>query len=130
MLQHTDLIPIPDTVLEITANRCRLLDRYVLFQTGTNEFTALIQDPVSDKVSQLKFWINDQGLYTVLETEGTWEYTVYNEYYTYSNLGFGSALDLPVFAGIQSYAAVVLTVCLMFLVVFRSLLFPFRKRNK
>ena len=130
MLQYSEPSPIPETVREITANRCRLLDRYVLFQSAAREYTALIQDPVSGKVTQLLFWLDDEGQYGVMEIDGTWEYTIHNEYYTYSNLGFGSALDLPVMDGIQAHAAVVFTVCLMFLVVFRSLLFPFRKRRK
>lgn len=130
MLQHTELSPIPEQVLEITANRCRLLDRYVLFQTGSAEYTALIQDPVSGKVTQLQFWMSDDEVFAVMETEGTWQYTVYNEYYTYSNMGFGAALDLPVLNGIQAHAAAVVTICLMFLVVFRSILFPFRTKRK
>ena len=131
MLQYDDFGTIPQTVQDIVANRCRILDRYVLFQTGDQEYTALIQDPVTGKVTQLQFsFFNDLGFYDVVETEGEWDYTVLNEYYCYSNLGFGSALDLPVTEGIQAHCAAVLTVCLMFLVVFRSILFPFKKRRK
>ena len=130
MQQYTELSPIPDPIQEITANHCRLLDRYVLFQTGATEYTALIQDSVTGKVTELRFWQSDNGEYTVMSYDSTWDYSVYNEYYCYSNMGFGAALDLPVMDGIQAHAAAVFTVFLMFLVVFRSLLFPFRIRRK
>ena len=130
MLQHDEFTEIPEVIREVTANRCRVLDNYVLMQTGENEYTALIMDPVTGKTTQLTFTeFSEYGFYDLVESEGEWQYTVLNECYTYSNCGFGSALDLPVMEGVMAHAAIVFTVYLMFLVVFRSLLFPFQKRK-
>ena len=129
MLQYDEFGSIPESVQNYVANRCRLLDRYILFQTGDRVYTALIQDPVSGKTTQIQiFWL-DVGMYDVVESEGTWDYTILNDFYCYSNVGLGSALDLPVTDGVTAYAAITLTVCLIFLVVFRGILFPFRKRK-
>ncbi len=131
MVQYNDFSTIPQTIRDIVANRCRLLDQYVLFQTGDLEYTALIRDPISGEVTQLLFTrLSNYGIYDVVESEGDWQYTIINEYYCYSNVGVGSALDLPVMEGVQAHAAVTLTVCLMFLVVFRGILFPFQRRKK
>lgn len=130
MVQYNDFGAIPQSVQDYVANRCRILDRYILFQTGEQEYTALIQDPVSGKTSQLRIYWMDPGMYDVIESEGEWNYIILNDFYCYSNVGLGSALDLPVTDGIVSYAAITFTVYLMFLVVFRGLLFPFRKKSK
>lgn len=130
MVQYNDFDLIPQEVQDYVANHCRILDRYILFQTGDRVYTALIQDPTTGKTTQLRIsWINP-GMYDVVETEGEWNYTILNDFYVCSNVGLGSALDLPVTDGVISYAAITFTVCLMFLVVFRGILFPFQKRRK
>lgn len=130
MVQHDEYSSIPQTVRDIVANRCSLLDRYILFQTGSYEYTALIHNPVTNEVRQLVFTrLNNYSQYMVTEVPGTWDFQIHNEYYCYSNVGLGSALDLPVMEGVQSHAAAIFTVVLLFLVVFRSALFPFRKKR-
>lgn len=131
MTQHDDYSTIPQQIRDIVANKVKLLDEYILFQTGENEYTALIHDLITDKVTRLSFSRStNYGVYAVSQSEGVWEYTVRNEYYCYSNIGYGAALNLPVIEGIQAHSAAVLVSVLMFLVVFRSLLFPFQKRRK
>lgn len=130
MTQYTDYGSIPQMVRDIVANKCSLLDEYILIQTGQYEYTALIRDVITDEVTQLVFTrTSNYSIYTVDQTEGTWDYSVSNEYYCYSNVGLGAALDLPVMDGVQAHASVVFTVVLMFLIVFKSTLFPFRKKK-
>ena len=130
MTQYTDYGTIPQAVRDIVANKCKILDEYILLQTGQYEYTALIHDLVTDEVTQLTFSrSSNYGQYSVDQSSGTWEYTVSNEYYCYSNVGLGAALDLPVMDAVMAHAAIVITVCLMFLVVFKSTLFPFMKRK-
>lgn len=131
MTQHDEYSTIPQQIRDIVANKVKLLDEYILFQTGEYEYTALIHDLITDEVTRLSFSRSENyGVYAVSQSEGVWEYTVRNEYYCYSNIGYGAALNLPVIEGIQAHSAAVLTSVLMFLVVFRSLLFPFQKRRK
>ena len=130
MTQYESYSTIPQQVRDIVANRCSLLDRYVLIQTGEYEYTALIQDVVTGECCQLTFTRGgNYGAYSVTQSDGSWCYMVTNEYYCYSNVGLGAALDLPVIQGVQAHAAVIFTVVLLFLIVFRSALFPFRKRK-
>lgn len=130
MIQYNDFGSIPQSIQDYVANHCRILDRYILFQTGDRVYTALIQDPVTGKTTQLRISWLSSGMYDVVETDGEWDFTILNDFYCYSNVGLGSALDLPATDGVVSYAAITLTVCLMFLVVFRGILFPFRKKRK
>lgn len=130
MTQYDDYTSIPQQIRDITANKVKLLDEYILFQTGQYQYTALIHDIVTDETRQLTFSRSDNyGVYAVHETEGLWTFTVTNEYYCYSNVGLGAALSLPVMAGVQAHSSVVFTVVLMFLVVFKSSLFPFSKKK-
>ena len=130
MYQYPDYGTIPQMVRDIVANKVKLLDEYILLQTGEYEHTALIHDLVTGEVLKIVFTRDkDSYSYAVSETEGEWDFYVSNQYYCYSNVGLGAALDLPVVEAVQAHASVVLTVVLMFLVVFRSTLFPFRKKK-
>ncbi len=130
MTQYNEYSTIPQQVRDIVANKCKLLDEYILFQTGDREYAALIRDVVTGEVTYYGFTrVDTYGHYTVLETPGAWDFTVRNEYYCYSNIGYGAALELPVMEGVTAHSLAVITICLMFLIVFRSTLFPFRKRK-
>lgn len=130
MTQYNYYSEIPDRILEIVASRCRVLDEYIVFQSGEAEYVAMIRDMVTGDVTQLLFRRSASGVYSMIESAGVWEWNITNEFYCYSNVGLGSVLDLPVYDGVQAHFAVVFTVVLMFLVVFRSSLFPFGKRSK
>ena len=131
MEQYAVAGSVPQLVQDVVANKIQLLDEYVLFQTGEYQYSALIHDLVTDDVTQITFTRSgNYNAYTVEETEGVWAWKLTNEYYCYSNLGYGAALDLPVMEGVQAHASVVFTVVLMFLIVFKSALFPFQKRRK
>lgn len=131
MTQHTEYSSIPQAVRDLVANRCSLLDQYILCQTGDYAYTALIRNIVTGEVTQLYFArASNYGYYSVVETDGYWSYEINNEYYCYSNVGFGAALDLPVVEQIQAHSAIIFTITLMFLIVFRSALFPFRRKRK
>ena len=130
MIQFESYSPIPQEVKEVTDNKIKLLDEYILFQSGEFEYTALIHDLITDETRQLTFSrAPEELIYAVHETDGLWTFTVSNEVYCYSNVGLGAALDLPVIDGIQGYYSVLVSVVLIFLVVFKSTLFPFHKKK-
>lgn len=133
LTQYTEYSTIPQTVRDIVANRCTLLDEYILFQTGDYEYSALIHNLVTDDTTLLVFSRYSSGNYSnyyrVTESEGSWDYSYSNEYYCYSNVGVGTALSLPVYDGLQAHSCAVITVVLLFLIVFKSSLFPFIKRK-
>lgn len=130
MTQYESYSSIPQQIRDVVANKCTLLDQYILIQTGEYQYTALILDVVTNECRQIVFTrASNYGSYYVTESAGSWEYSVSNEYYCYSNIGLGAALDLPVVYAVQAHASVIFTVVLLFLVVFRSALFPFRKKK-
>lgn len=132
MTQYTTYGSIPQAVLDLVANKVSLLDSYILMQTGQYEYTALINKPGLNEVEQIKVTrssSNYSSIYSVDISEGTWDFTVSNEYYCYSNVGYGAALDLPVVEGVTAHATVILACALMLAVVFKGVLFPCLRRR-
>lgn len=111
----------------VIANKISLLDKYVLMQTGENEWTALVQNTMSKKTTQYKITRNSTGYsspYSVSTTENAdFDYNITNEYYVYSNVGQGRSLELPVYDGVQSHALAIITCTLLFAIVFKGVLF-------
>ena len=131
MEQYTDYSSIPQTVRDLVANKCQLLDQYILMQTGAAEYTALIRNPVTDTTTQIVVSrASNYGAYTVTQTDGFWAYTVTNEYYCYSNIGYGAALDLPVVDGLQAHASAVFVSVLALAILFKGVLFPCLDRSR
>lgn len=129
MTQYTEYSSIPQAVRDLVANKVSLLDSYILMQTGESEYTALINKPGLNQCEQIRVYRSTTyGAYDVDITDGTWEYTVSNEYYCYSNVGYGASLDLPVVEGVTAHASVILACTLMLAIVFKGALFKCFKR--
>lgn len=130
MTQYTDYSSIPQAVRDLIANKISLLDSYILMQTGDQQFTALVNKPaLGCKQYVISRTGNYGSQYTVTESVGTWDYNVHNEYYVYSNVGYGSALDLPVVDHSIAHASVIMACALMLAIVFKGVLFPCLKRR-
>ena len=131
MTQYTEYGSIHAAVCDLVANKISLLDSYILMQTGQYEYTALVYKPGLKECRQYTFTRtgNYGSQYTVVESDGTWEYSVSNEYYCYSNVGYGAALDLPVVGLSIAHSTVILACAVMLAIVFKGVLFPcLRKR--
>lgn len=130
MTQYSSYSSIPQAVRDLVANKISLLDSYILMQTGEYEYTALVYKHGLNDCRQYTFTrANNYGQYNVSESAGTWDYTVNNEYYCYSNVGYGAALDLPVVGLSIAHSTVILACALMLGIVFKGVLFPCRKRR-
>lgn len=130
MTQYTDYGSIPQAVRDLVANKISLLDSYILMQTGENQYTALINKPaLGCKQYTIQRSSNYGQQYTVNESVGTWDYTVTNEYYCYSNVGYGAALSLPVTDLSIAHATVIVSCALMLAIVFKGVLFPCLKKR-
>lgn len=84
---------VPDAAISIVANRVGMLDSYIMFCTGENEYTALI-NPIVGKPFKVVVSRGNSGNYnyvwSVFETEtADTDYTLRNEYYCYSNIRVG-----------------------------------------
>lgn len=131
-VQYTSYGSIPAVVQSVVANKVKLLDQYILFQTGEYEYTALIRNTSTGDVQQLVFTRESgyNSYYSVAISNGTWDWSISNEYYCYSNCGYGSALELPVVSGTIAHASVILCVSLMFAILYKGVLFPCLKRYR
>ena len=134
MTQYTSYSTVPTQVQYLVASRCKLLDYYILFQTGDYEYTALIQSAASKKIEKVRIFRTSTSGYNSYwdmdVSEATeFSYTVSNEYYVFSNVGYGQMLDLPVYEAVQAHALTAITVVLFFAIVFKGVLFKCLKRR-
>ena len=133
MTQYTDYGSIPQAVRDLVANKISLLDSYILMQTGEYEYTALVNKPALGcreyKITRTSSNGYGSYLYRLEESEGSWDFTVSNEYYCYSNVGYGAALSLPVTDLTIAHSGAILACALMLAIVFKGVLFPCLKRR-
>lgn len=112
---------------EVIANKISVLDKYVLMQTGENEYTALVKNTMSKKTTLYKVTRNSSNYnsyMTLTSSENAdFDYTISNEMYVYSNVGKGRSLDLPVNQGLQTHSLVIITCVILFAIVFKGVLF-------
>lgn len=115
-------------IQNLVANSVSVLDLYVLMQTGEYEYTALIKNLANKEVEEITITRSTgtgyNNTFSVSRREvDEFDYSVSNEYYTFSNCGFGKSLDIPAYEGIRTYGATAVTVLIFFMVVFKGALF-------
>lgn len=130
--QFTDYGSIGTDIQNLVANSVSILDKYVLMQTGQYEYTALIQNVANGEVEKIIFTrdsSNYSSKYSVKREIGSdFDFSYSNEYYCFSNCGFGKSLDIPSYEGIRTYGLTGLTVLVFFMVVFKGALFKCLRR--
>ena len=132
MTQYSEYGTVPSQILAVIANKISLLDSYFVMRTGEYEYTAQIYHPATKKVDQYVFTRSNSNYsqaYVVSHTETSWNVTFTNEYYVYSNCGYGQALDLPVTDLAIAYSGVILSCALMLAIVFKGALFRCLRRR-
>lgn len=132
MTQYNEYGTIPAQILEVIANKVSLLDYYFVMRTGEYEYTAQVYRPGLNRTDQYVFTrgtSNYNAQYTVTHTVTDWNVTFSNEYYVYSNCGYGQALDLPVTDLALAHSGVILCCALLLAVVFKGVLFRWTKRR-
>lgn len=133
--QYTDSYSsIPSQVVSIVNNKCSLLDKFIIMQTGDRQYTALIYNVCSKKGKQYDFSRSSNyntNYYTVTERDiSSFDYTVTNEYYVYSNDGIGQTVDLMVYHGATAHAVVIVSLFAMFAVIFKGAMFKCLRRKR
>ena len=127
MTQHESNSTIPQAVRDLIASKVGLFDQYMLMQTGDSAYTALIRNTTTQDVQQIAVYRETayNGPWRVVYIDdSSWAYTMSNEYYVYSNVGYGTALDLPVVEHFTAIASGVLACALMLAILFKGVLFP------
>lgn len=132
--QYTNSYSSPSADIQnLVANSVSILDQYILMQTGEYEYTALIKNMANKEVEQIKVSRSNasgyNNQYTVTRQNGAdFNYTVSNEYYVYSNVGYGKSLNIPAYDGVRTYGITALTVLVFFMVVFKGALFKWLRK--
>ena len=112
-------------IQNIVANSVSVLDKYVLFQTGEYEYTALVKNVASKEVEKIVITRNNSNSYYTVNRSNinNFDYSYTNEYYTYSNCGFGRSLSVPSYQGAVTYGITALVTLVFFGVIFKGVLF-------
>lgn len=126
--QYNEYGNISSDIQNLVANNVSLLDQYILMQTGEYEYKALIKNMASKQVEEITISrLSVSGYnyrWTVTRKNGSnFDFNVSNEYYVYSNVGYGKSLNLPSYEGARTYGLTALTVLVFFMVVFKGALF-------
>ena len=133
--QYSDSNSSPSADIQnLIANKCSILDRYIVMQTGQYEYTGLVYNPCTKKCKEYTISRSSTSGYStqyiVTEKESSFDYRVTNEYYVYSNDGVGKSLDLPVTESVIAYSLLIISCVLMFAIVFKGVLFKCLQRKR
>lgn len=133
--QYNDYGSISSDIQNLVANNVSLLDKYILMQTGEYEYKALIKNMASKQVEEIRIYRTSMSGYNnkwfvERKNSSNFDFNVSNEYYVYSNFGYGKSLNLPSYEGARTYGLTALTVLVFFMVVFKGALFKCLRNRK
>lgn len=123
-------------IQNIVANDISLMEEYILMQTEQYEWTALIRTVGTNNTREIVITRSSgtsyNNTYSVTRNDYTGDFgaTISNEYYVYSNMGYGKSLDLPVYQGVTSWSLMIICCVLMFAIVFKGALFKCLKLKR
>ena len=133
--QYNESFSSPSSDIQnLIANKVALLDQYILMQTGQYEYTALIYNPNTKKCIEYTITRTStsgySNYYTITEAESNFEYSVSNEYYVFSNIGYGKSLNLPIHESVQSFSIIIICCTLILSIVFERVFFSWRRQRR
>lgn len=133
--QYLNSSSIPSQVINISNNKVGVLDDYILYCTGEYRYSLLIKSRLPGQTAKLYTFSRSStggyNYYTVSFTDNVpFDYQVSNEYYVYSNIGYGQALTPVCWQGIQTFSLAGISCALFLAIVFKGGLFKCLRRKK
>lgn len=133
--QYLNFSSIPSQVINISNNKVGVLDDYILYATGEYSYSLLTRSRLPGQTAKLYTFsrssTSGERYYTVSFTDNVpFDYNVTNEYYVYSNIGYGQALNPVCWQGIQTFSLAGITCALFLGIVFKGGLFKCLRRRK
>lgn len=133
--QYLNGSSIPSQVVNISNNKVGVLDDYILYCTGEYRYSLLTRSRLPGQTAKLytfsRYDSTGDRYYNVTFTDNVpFEYNVSNEYYVYSNIGYGQALNPVCWQGIQTFSLAGITCALFLGIVFKGGLFKCLRQKK
>lgn len=133
--QYLDTSSIPSQVINISNNKVGVLDDYILYCIGEYRYGLLTKSRLPGQTAKLYTFsrssFSGDRYYTVSFTDNVpFEYNVTNEYYVYSNIGYGQSLTPVCWQGIQTFSLAGITCALFLGIVFKGGLFKCLRRKR
>lgn len=127
-IQYTSSNSIPSNVRDTLSSKVRPWNDYIILQTGQGQYTLLEKSLFNDDCRSIVAMRSNDGTYHYTEQESEFDFIVTNETVVYSNIGYGSRLDLPVVQEVNTVCIVALTI-LVFIWVLFGRVFRWRGRK-
>lgn len=133
--QYLSSSSIPSQVINISNNKVGVLDDYILYCTGDYRYSLLTKSRLPGQTAKLYTFSRSSSsgynYYTVSFTDNVpFDYQVNNEYYVYSNIGYGQALTPVCWQGIQTFSLAGITCALFLGIVFKGGLYKCLRARK
>lgn len=133
--QYLNTSSIPSQVINISNNKVGVLDDYILYSTGEYRYSLLTKSRLPGQTAKLytfsRSGSSGDRYYSVTFTDNVpFDYHVTNEYYVYSNIGYGQALRPVCYDGIQTFSLAGITCALFLGIVFKGGLFKCLRLRK
>lgn len=130
IIQYSDYGTISTDIQTLIASKISILDKYVLMRTGQYEYTALIHNPLyKDTTQYVISRTGNTGTWSINTIEDAdYRFNISNEYYVYSNEGYGKMLDLPCYEAVSSFALSIIACALILGIAFKGVLFKCLKK--
>lgn len=131
--QYSEYGTVSADIQALIASKISALDKYVLMRTGDNEYTALVHNPLSKETTQYivsRTGQNYGNIWQVRTVENVdYRFNISNEYYVYSNEGYGRMLDLPCYEAMSSFSLALIACAMILCIAFKGVLFKCLKRR-
>lgn len=98
MTQYSEYGSVSSSHLNLFYSKLKIFDRYVIFRTGDQTYSMLVENIPTGQVTQydISRSSNYGSTYTLTSFDRSeFDYTISNEYYVYSNDGVGTMQLLP-----------------------------------
>lgn len=128
--QYSEYGNISAEIQSIISSKISILDKYVLMRTDDYEYSALVHNPLSKNTTQ--YIISRTGYnsnWTVNKIENVdYRFNISNEYYVFSNEGYGRMLDLPCYDIVSSFSTCIMCCALILAIAFKGVIFKCLKK--
>lgn len=133
--QYTETTSIPSQVLGVCQNKIGVFDQYILYALSDTSYGMLCKSMLPGSKARLITFTRGAsgsgyyGRYDIsIDDDAAWNFSISNEVYVYSNIGYGQALQPVCWQGLQTFSLVGITCALFLAIVFKGVLFRCARR--
>ena len=124
--QYEQYSTISNTYLEFFYSKLGPIDEYIIMRTGDSQYSMLVHRLPQGKIEQYDIIPNPggyKGYHVNHNPNADWGYSIENELYVYSNIGYGTMEVLPCHEIMVCWGVTAMVSLVMLMLVFKGALF-------